>query len=776
MSSERQSGSAGGQPNDVTARPLDGPGRQADEAAGDAISWHDQGMAGDPPATARTSPTNPRSNSRPALASWSSAAAAEPAESLDDTAASYILKWADRFVDDGVLPAMERLQIATNPEPVAFAFLDTSDYKIKVLHSVCRINLEEDSHEGHDDIVGFIGDRRQSRRGTWRDPPTVTVPPDTFKQVSTKATTATKCNAAKQDEWTTFLEASRNAPRITVPLLLPLPHLWLKFFVLQSRHPLEAWSFLKQETENWEGPATSELKKAKKIVRDWSRATATGQPVPQEDASEDEPTPLRSEMELEFESVTYENEAEDWLEEHLAKLFPTSAPTSATTNSAATGDIHQYIRTSARAIERLSHITTSQEERQTEIVAGQRARAEQSTTSKQISDIRLAQLLGQAGLSWSEHQKLPTWFSRIHEQPDKQSKKLVVKEMFSVLAMRDRYFRNFENVKLFSDIIEHNFTPGLTANDAHHGMSILAFTTKSANTVKAERDEEEYYGAANTLTPDHVRKHRKGKMVPLATTLDELLRQMTRYEKTLRELWGPYCDLYVQIRDLRTDLESNEDTLMNDPAAVKRLIPTIYWAVQIAASRFFRATTTVADLQLDDPHVVSCDLKSHAQQLAYGTELRLMGMPREWEAQALDERKRPAERSPHEPPAYRPRPPNPSPGRERQEQRQSGRPDRRDPNHPFRTSQEVQELMRRTNGRVRLNSLMRRVGINTIADLARKCGVPENTCFRDACFGMCPGEQCRLSHSGLAAAKIQILYRELLPGIRQELAELRQSE
>ena len=48
MSSERQSGSAGGQPNDVTARPLDGPGRQADEAAGDAISWHDQGMAGDP--------------------------------------------------------------------------------------------------------------------------------------------------------------------------------------------------------------------------------------------------------------------------------------------------------------------------------------------------------------------------------------------------------------------------------------------------------------------------------------------------------------------------------------------------------------------------------------------------------------------------------------------------------------------------------------------------------------------------------------------------------
>jgi hypothetical protein len=243
--------------------------------------------------------------------SWALAAAATPTESQDADASSYIMKWAEKFGEDQVIPAMERQQFVVNPQPVAFAFLDSNDYKIKVLHSVCRIKLSDETAEGHNDIVGFIGDRRQSRRGTWKDPPAVTIPPTTFKQVSGKAATATKCNSATQEAWTTFLEAARNAGTSTVPLLLPLPHLWLKFFLLQPRHPLEAWIFLKQETNNWTGSATSTPKKAQKLVRDWCRMASTGAPSPRADDDDDgdEPPTMSSVVQCDFDKVSYVDEA-----------------------------------------------------------------------------------------------------------------------------------------------------------------------------------------------------------------------------------------------------------------------------------------------------------------------------------------------------------------------------------------------------------------------------------------------------------------------------------
>jgi hypothetical protein len=118
------------------------------------VCWNDQGSQdGTPVAPASTSGA-----SCPTLAAWAKAAAAAPLQSAEEEAAKCVTKWAGKFATKGAaLAALERLQVVLAPEPVAFAYFDTSDYLIRVIHSVGRITLADPDMEGNDAIIGFRG-------------------------------------------------------------------------------------------------------------------------------------------------------------------------------------------------------------------------------------------------------------------------------------------------------------------------------------------------------------------------------------------------------------------------------------------------------------------------------------------------------------------------------------------------------------------------------------------------------------------------------------------
>lgn len=732
---------------------------------------------------------------RPTLLSWIEEEAQMSTETRELVAAAHIVKWTKRFATQGLVNSeLRRLRVVSAPKPVPFLFLDETDSRVKVIHSFGRVTLEDRDAEGEGNFVGFVGDRRQTRLGGWKDPLPFGVSSqiDSFTMVSMKTVTQAVCDKAKQEDWTTLMEASASAKTVDVPRLMPIPSLWLEFFLAKDRYPLEAYNYLKKETKSWD-KRDEAFKRARRVALDWTRAAATGiakkAAAEKKDAHQVESDEEVEDQQLEaspmkctgFDIAVLHGACELWAEDHLLHFLPLK-PAAPANGGAPPGSllVEQALATTAAAVDRLAMLSADQEQRTTEHMERLRDRADGNTVSRTLSDIKLARLLGHAGLGWEERGELPPWFAKIHAQTDTTSKELVVKEMFSALGATDPFFKTFQNSKLVDDIIAHKFVPGMTAEDAHRGMSLLAFSTRSANAIKTEKDEDEHYKEANTKTPEHVRKHKRGKAVPLATQLAEVIRQASRYTLVLCTLWGEYCDLFRQLDEMRDNLELAESEFMNNEDAVEKLIPAVYWAIQLAANRFFKQASTLEELKRARPKTVRCDLKIHAQQLTSGQVVEFHGMPESWKPRQ------------HQAP---PKPPPQGGGRKRPERDRYGREDndpfdrkpraysggagsgnQQEAPTPFSQSAEVDELLRKTGNRISLSLLIKKNGYDSVEDLSRKCGFHPNKCLRRICFGKCSISSCDRDHSPGAAPAVDKLFAEVIPAVRKELATLNKNK
>jgi hypothetical protein len=141
----------------------------------------------------------------------------------------------------------------------------------------------------------------------------------------------------------------------------------------------------------------------------------------------------------------------------------------------------------------------------------------------------LCNLLGFAGLSWSEWHELNPIFAELKAATTKSKHVAILKVFFNDLAHQEALFYGFVNSKLFADMTEFQFMPGLEANTAHTGASLLAFVLMDTNEMRQDKEGDKVYDNATMLTTADTRKWNASKAVQPPTTLPDQLQLLNRY-------------------------------------------------------------------------------------------------------------------------------------------------------------------------------------------------------------------------------------------------------
>jgi hypothetical protein len=117
------------------------------------------------------------------------------------------------------------------------------------------------------ELVGFSGDRREARRGGWKDPLPLRLTANVFHLVPCKPVSQSQCEKMKETDWAKHCKAASAANKTTVPFFFPVPDIWLKFFLQKPRYPVEAYHFFMKATKGWDKRGDA-IKQARRLALD----------------------------------------------------------------------------------------------------------------------------------------------------------------------------------------------------------------------------------------------------------------------------------------------------------------------------------------------------------------------------------------------------------------------------------------------------------------------------------------------------------------------------
>jgi hypothetical protein len=233
----------------------------------------------------------------------------------------------------------------------------------------------------------------------------------------------------------------------------------------------------------------------------------------------------------------------------------------------------------------------------------------------------------------------PVWLT-LYQQPNKASRKMVMRALFQELGKKVPAFTQFWNSTLFDNIIAHKFEPGASYETCHHGISLLAVSMRSFAAQEREHQDHDHFDQATNKTPEAVRKHLTKAPPPLLATIAELQQLLWRLIVLTKGLFTTHCSLAIQLNDLFIAVQEQEQTLMGDPTIVEELILQLAWAIMAAAREFYGTISTRENVDPPEdeygqgaPKVAIAQLNIHTTMFKAGYWLNLTNIPDQWKKQ-----------------------------------------------------------------------------------------------------------------------------------------------
>jgi hypothetical protein len=493
----------------------------------------------------------------------------EKGQLCDRNATAHILSWIQRLQDGpgslerGLYKASRRIQA----KPIVFATIVDKSHKLKLVHGMEEIALDNEAHVANGTVGFFLGDRLAIDLDDdvhLQDPMFVAFTGYEEATAWYKGRTATATTCANNTK-PALLQSDKKAKIVNVPLLFPLPIEWWGFFLAKERSPAEYYHWVTAETRGWK---SEEGKEAAEWARQWGRAACTSTDQHQDISCVQPPNIIVHSMDR-----TIATWAVHSLNAHLPK--PKPAPTPHEARAPATGPTSNN-DPPANFMESVNNMMLlAQNVIQSTVERNDRER----TTTKQIPETLLHRLLGLSGLTWDERTLMAPIWHQLYQQPDKAAKETVLRSFFQTLGAQVPVFSQFRNSLLFEHIMHHKFEPGPSYDTCHHGISLLAVSMRSFATQEQERQEDKWFNQATTKTPEAIKKHSSKAPPPLPTTVAELLQLLWHMIVLTTGLFTTHCSLAIHLKDLHTAIQVHEQTIMGDPTSMADLIPQLTWII-----------------------------------------------------------------------------------------------------------------------------------------------------------------------------------------------------
>jgi hypothetical protein len=544
----------------------------------------------------------------------------------DANAAAHIVKWVQILqsgpdsLERGLYKASRRLKA----QPIVFATIVDNSTKIKMIHGLEEIALNNEKHIANGTVGFFLGDRLAINLEDdvhLQDPMFVAI--KEYKEAAAwyKGRTAT-ATACATNTTSALLHSDKKTKPVKVPLLFPIPIEWWGFFLTNERSPMEYYNWVTAKTRGWK---SVEGKEAAEWARQWGRAARTC----------DEKSPESSCVHLPNIIIhTMDKMLTTWavhsLNAHMPKPKATPTPQAARAptpaqnkNNSPPADFMESVNNMMRLAQNVIQSTVEKNDRE-------------RTTTKQIPDTLLHRLLGLSGLTWEDRELLAPIWQQLYQQPDKAAKEIVLQSFFQTLGAQVPAFSQFHNSLLFEHILHHKFEPGPAYDTCHHGISLLAVSMRSFATQEQERQEDAWFDQATTKTPEAIKKHSSKAPPPLPTTIAELLQLLWRMIVLTTGLFTTHCSLAIQLKDLHMAIQEREQTIMGDPTSMAELIPQLAWIITSTAREFYGTICTKDDIDppLDQtPRLAIAQLSLHTTMFKAGWKLNIANIPEQWQRQ-----------------------------------------------------------------------------------------------------------------------------------------------
>jgi len=652
---------------------------------------------------------------------------------------------------------------------------------VYALHSVATARLTNRSIPAHGKTYGFVGDVALTEDEEWTLPTLAELHPVNLYPMIHDLQTATvkACEATSNEPNEEALLAPGSTKRVSMPQVFPLPLSWIPYF-LENRSQRETYRYLSRRTKEWS--KTDDGKLAATRTMTFARALLT--------RDTDDDSNKACIIYVSDEIVTPVAPSGQLLDWASRRVWTVVQPRAGATTVHATTPPDQRATTSPDGrpndtlLETMVTCMTGlvavqkQQAAKDELAAERAAEKDREAKNKPIPDVLLAPLLGYSGLSWDQRDELHPIFTKLNSAKTRPEKIAHLKELFNGLAKEEASFTGFANMRLFTDIINMKFAPGLTAATAGQGIGLLAFTALGVHDIRAEEEEADAFDAANVITPADSRKNKASKVVQPPTTLSDLLLLGKRYVTFCNALFSDESSWADAVESLFARLEENQNTLRNmDSADMRRLVLEVVWAVTSEANKFFDKPMTKEKLQRERPRFARTGLRDHIGSFENGISRELGGFPSEW---------RPRPSLPPLPATPLVPPPGGGGGGRRSREDEPGSrggagrraTQRRDDDENddfvpqiFRNSRELQDVKSRIRF-LSLTKLCQATSIRNTTELMQQAGVPEIKCLSKNVLGKCTYAGCQRNHLvPISTEQAQKVYQLILPGIRALLPQ-----
>jgi hypothetical protein len=697
----------------------------------------------------------------------------------------------------------------------AFAVMNTDAIYWAVIHSVGKIVLSQDECPqpadwyGHNEWIGVIGSRRtrtieDTGMVICQEPPVFTLDwealatPHVHQEASRKR--LDHMNAHLDDDDTPSYADTKGGTRVSCPNIMPIPWKWAAWFLDAQPAPAEAAIWVQAQTELWRTPP---YKAIGAQLASFFRCGAGRNPTssvafPQSQLAVDLP-PL----------AHHAHHLEGWLLMHLDASLPplTLKPTPGlppplpsmtqpiprrplppppldhpAPTPPATHDLYRALAETpptGTGMDTLFHALASHyasaEERENRVFARQEAIANKKEGSKELPPSILHTLLKLAGLSIETQGELPAFWRDMHRQQSKEAKHAFINSFVDGLIETEPGFAGFRNRQLLDDLTAFRLAPGDTCDTLHHGLSPLAFLTRTPSAIQELVEAQDNYDNASNVTPtDLAARKAASKPPPIPTSFGDAMIPIRMHHVFIRHTLGPWCHLGKVLHSFEHHAKLLRNKVVGEPAILRYFLPQMYHYIIMDTRDFCNTTATLPEVRLPpgtampNPNRALSSFESPASQLLMLQDLRPLNVPDVLVAPFKAQNTNKCTGHPPAPPDHtlktperhqRPRLTNtgrfdsahmptgtqgPTPGTPTVQTPNS------DPPGPFKSDTDLQRLLTKFP-RIKLNEICIAAGYRNWTDVAREADLPRNLCGNYGVKGMCY-DQCAIGISGGHAA------------------------
>ena len=352
-------------------------------------------------------------------------------KAIDDiTAAAYINKWNSSILA-GTATFEHDLNRARrrNPQPTVFAIMDVASNFIQLAHGIEEVVLDDaDDHDADGQIGFFLGDRVNVKVAGMiqqHDPTFVLIPTldDLTAQFHGRPAKSNECAKTNHKG---LLPVDPKARMVDVPKIHPIPPLWWGWFLQRDRTPTQTYQWAAAVTRRWK---TGTEKIAADSLKRWLRAACT----------ESLEVARSSAIHVNLLPSGRDNLVLEWASNSLHQYLPRPKQTPPTPSPTQQRDT---TRTPSRYTDadtvrdamRLAHaVVQSSADRP----------SREPTKDKTMPETTLCRLLGLSSLTWADREHLAPIWQKLHQQPDRHAKGMVLRAFFQQLGKQDPAFRRF---------------------------------------------------------------------------------------------------------------------------------------------------------------------------------------------------------------------------------------------------------------------------------------------------------------------------------------------